>query len=453
MKKRKFLFLTSILSVSSIAPFFLTMSCSNSNQTSNYTDLEPLKNVLDKIIIDNKLNITNKNNINVSSSLDTKSINLFNILNSSNVDLSVVFSFNTKQLVFNEEKYKIFVEFTYNTQDSFGNFLNPRLTSNKKEIIVPALIWLQDIETNTMVCKYVDMFTLSIEESIIDDETIEAYFGFEAKKVTFNSNSKKYDFKSVPSIMVDKFLDFIILITTSNEWKKGPIYKLEDLDNWKDLTLSQVMSKPDNIKPPTNYVWSENPTYTYNYSIFSSTFFSEDTRYATFVMDFSLSSKNLSNIISDAEKLYGMYFKTQYTWVSNEWEFAKPSKSDIEKHVTENKNTLDKFLSDNVNKNILLYTPTFVWNNIIVKEWSVEKIIQAFERGTKIFEPPSPTIYKLDNGQVKNISFSIKSLNNSSSNSDVIGIDIEATINEGSFSSSSTYSKYFNKISLEFVES
>lgn len=452
MKKRKLLFLTSILSTSSIAPIFLTMSCSSSNQVLNFVDIEPLKKELNQIIISNNENITNKNNISVFSSVDTKKINLFNALNSSNVDLSVVFSFDSKQLNFDREKYEIFVEFTYSIQDSFNNFLQPRLTSNKKEIIVPALIWIKDIKTNTMASKYIDMFTLSIEDSIIDDETVEKYYGYEAKKVTFNSDFSKSEFKSVPSIMIDRFLDFKILTSTSNDWKKGPIYNSDDLDSWRGLTLSQVMSKGD-IKAPISYVWNENPTYTFNYSIASSTFYSEDRKYGCFVMDFSMSSKNLSNIISDAEEIYDLSFKTQYTWISTEWAFAEPFESDIEKYINENKTTLDTFLSDYVNSNVLLYTPTFVWNNIVVKEWTVNQIIAAFNRGTKIFEPPLPVVYKLENGQVKNISFSIKSLEKTSEESDVIKVNIDATIDNGSLSSTSTYSKYFSKNSLEFVES
>ena len=447
MKLKRVLAISSFVATTSFV--LPVVSCSKDNDQTT-TFVNQLKDNLDSII-DKNLNVLNKSLVSVRNDVDTKSYNLFKILNGEN-DLSVFFDINTSNLNYDRDKYDLSIEFTYNIVDSYGETFEPLLSSNQKTINIPVLVWIYDKELKLSITKYINLFSLSIEDSIIDDSEIEDYYQNEAKKIVFKSfDNTTYEFQSVPSLMIDKYLDFITIISSSKDWMKGPKYKSSssDLEDWKGKTLSEVYSISGAISSPTDFVWPQDTSYKFTYSISDAYFYDKDWNYGTFIMSFQLSSNNFGTLLNDAKTIYGLSFSKEYSFVSKQWSFASPSSSDISDYVDNNEKKLTTFIDEEVTNNIMLYTPKFVWNNHIIKEWKVDEIIKAFNNGAKIFDAPRPIVYKLSNGQTRNIRFVIDSLS-AGDNENLIVVSVKAIIDNGKLEASKTYSKTFNKLTLEF---
>lgn len=449
IKKNNKLFLS--LSLATILPFFSIVSCSQTNSKNNLenTKINYLKNDLDQILIKNMNNILNQVEI---TNLDTSSVNFFNVLEDPSIVSNYFFlnNFRLDQLDENQTKNYFFsFQFSYGIKDSYNIIKKPYLSESKNTIIIPVLVYLFDSQNNIEINKYIDLFELNIFDSIIDDEEAIDYNGAQAKQLVFqkelqNGLNQKYFFQPVPKEIVDKYLDFIYL-TYSDDYKQQPKY--QKINEWKGKRLSQVRQISQAIVAPDNYIFKDNE---YEYSIINSYFAGEKRNYAYFVMKISLddSIDSIDKLISDAQKFYNLSFEKEYSLLNDTYSFAKPNDSDISSYKENNKELLKPLISI-AKTNILLYTPE-VLNLNLLKEKTANDLIKRFNNGIKDFIPPKSFLYESNNGQEREISFIIDSLE-STSNEKIVQINLKMIIDKDELSTFEVFSKKFNLQTLEFV--
>lgn len=414
------------------------VSCSN-NSTNNKID--KLKITLDNFV-DNNRNELNSNCVKSSfnNSL-TSNINLFTILTNPSI-ISTYFDFSRNFEL--SENLKLNFEFTYGIIDSYGNSLNPFISSDKSSITIPVLIYLYNSEQDIQICKYINLFSLNIVDSIIEDKMSD-YNGVNAKKIIFKNNSQLSEFKSIPTIMVEKYLDFIVLTTNSIAWHKEPIYNNNEENNnfneWKGKTLTEVRGISQAIKPPSDFFDGKGNKY--NYTISKAYFYAEERQYAMFIIKMTLNSSSFSSLIKDAKEIYGLNFEKEYSILVTKFKFAYPSTADIETYISNNKEILAPILAEAKN-NIMLFAPIVRIDHYIAKEIGVKKLIERFNNGARDFVKPNSFVYKTDNGQERLISFSIKSLESDETDSNLLKINLEIHIDKGDLMAVDSFSKIFN---------
>lgn len=441
--KKGLLLLSSIgLTASNI---FYVVSCSSTNNSKAYL----YNSLKEKLNLEISKNLENQNlsskNIKLNLS-NTNSINLFNIFNNETL-ISTIFTFDNSVFKI-DENYEMNVEFDFSTIDSWNENLTPTISLDNKRIIVPALISLYDFKNNISVQKYINLFELYIEDTIINDGINEKYEGTAGKKIVFSSFEKDIDFQAIPKDMIDKYLSFI---KTSNKKsiQKPPIYqnKNDELKEWKGKTLSEVMKISGAIEEPANYYDETNQ---YSYSIVNSFFAGENREHAYFVMKFSLYSKQYEELINDAKNLYELSFEKEYTVFVNSWEFAKPNESDINNYVENNKELMSPLI-ENAKTNSLTYKPIVLINKEFGKTLEVEQYIERFNKGVIDFKPPEGFEYISPNGQKREISFEIISLEALEGSEEVVVINISMQIDKGDLKTSETFSRNYNKKLGKFV--
>lgn len=438
MKIRKnnkyFLLLPSI----ALLPIVYATSCSQTSLKNN-VEITSLKNDLDQILSINKNNILNQ--VSITNS-DISSVNFFNVLEQPSI-LSNYFSLNNfelEQLNENQkENYSFNFQFLYGVKDSYGIIKKPYLSNSKKTIVIPILVYLFDSKNNIEIKKYIDLFELNIADSIITDED-SVYNGSQAKQLVFQNRS----FQAVPKNIVDKYLDFIYL-TYSDGYQQQPIYS--KINQWKGKTLSEVRQISQAIVAPDNYIFEANE---YEYSIVNSYFAGPERNYAYFVMKISLDDSNdsISKLISDAKNIYNLSFEKEYSLLNETFSFKKPNDSDISSYKENNKELLKPLISIAQN-NILLYTPE-VLNLNLIKEKTANDLVTRFKGGIKDFVPPKSFIYESNNGQIREISFEIDSLE-TTSDEKTVQINLKMIIDKGELSTFEIFSKNFDLETLKFV--
>lgn len=440
-------------------PFVI--SCS-SNKDENYklNDMK-VKEKLDSFLESKQ--VIQSINIDLYSSINEKSINLFNVLRDFNsVDDYFQIS-NLKQIndLLNEfnaseetpNRFSISFSFDYSVIDSYGKLMKPYISVNKKTITIPILIWFFDEQENIQISKYVNCFNLNIEDGIVNNdnelnntEKNNPFIGSKGKFIKY----KEYEFQVVPNIIIDKYLDFVEMIS-SDDYIKPPIYsfKSDELKEWKSKTLSEVRTITNAILPPTNFYYKETK---YSYSIVNSYFAGNDRRDANFIISISISN-DIFSYTSEASSLYNLNFVKEYSIFVDFWKFATPSKNDISNYVSNNQNILNNFYNEYISENILLFTPIISINKSTLDEYEnkIEEIVRRFDEGYKIIKPPTQLIYETSNGQSKIIYFEISSIETTNSN-DIFKINIDACIDNGDLKSTKSYSKFFNINSWKFVE-
>ena len=438
MKIRKnnkyFLLLPSI----ALLPIVYATSCSQTSLKNN-VEITSLKNDLDQILSINKNNILNQVSI---TNLDISSVNFFNVLDDPRIVSNYFFlnNFELEQLNENQkENYSFNFQFLYGVKDSYGIIKKPYLSNSKKTIVIPILVYLFDSKNNIEIKKYIDLFELNIADSIITDED-SVYNGSQAKQLVFQNRS----FQAVPKNIVDKYLDFIYL-TYSDGYQQQPIYS--KINQWKGKTLSEVRQISQAIVAPDNYIFEANE---YEYSIVNSYFAGPERNYAYFVMKISLDDSNdsISKLISDAKNIYNLSFEKEYSLLNETFSFKKPNDSDISSYKENNKELLKPLISIAQN-NILLYTPE-VLNLNLIKEKTANDLVTRFKGGIKDFVPPKSFIYESNNGQIREISFEIDSLE-TTSDEKTVQINLKMIIDKGELSTFEIFSKNFDLETLKFV--
>ncbi|MBR3348328.1 MAG: hypothetical protein IKG36_02835 [Mycoplasmataceae bacterium] len=439
IRKNNKLFLS--LSLATLLPIFSVISCSqrSTKNNSETTRINYLKNDLDQILNKNMDNILNQ--VSITNS-DISSVNFFNVLEQPSI-VSNYFSLNNfelEQLNENQkENYSFNFQFLYGVKDSYGIIKKPYLSNSKKTIVIPILVYLFDSKNNIEIKKYIDLFELNIADSIITDED-SVYNGSQAKQLVFQNRS----FQAVPKNIVDKYLDFIYL-TYSDGYQQQPIYS--KINQWKGKTLSEVRQISQAIVAPDNYIFEANE---YEYSIVNSYFAGPERNYAYFVMKISLDDSNdsISKLISDAKNIYNLSFEKEYSLLNETFSFKKPNDSDISSYKENNKELLKPLISIAQN-NILLYTPE-VLNLNLIKEKTANDLVTRFKGGIKDFVPPKSFIYESNNGQIREISFLIDSLE-TTSNEKTVQINLKMIIDKGELSTFEIFSKNFDLETLKFV--
>ena len=445
IRKNNKLFLS--LSLATLLPIFSVISCSQTSTKNNSetTRINYLKNDLDQILNKNMDNILNQVSI---TNLDISSVNFFNVLDDPSIVSNYFFlnNFELEQLNENQmENYSFSFQFLHGIKDSYDVIKKPYLSESKNTIIIPVLVYLFDSQNNIEIKKYIDLFELNISNSIIDDEDSIDYNGAQAKQLVFqNGSNQKYFFQSVPKEIVDKYLDFIYL-TYSNDYKQQPKY--QKISEWKGKRLSEVRQISQAIVAPDNYIFEDNE---YEYSIVNSYFAGSERNYAYFIMKISLddSIDSISKLISDAKNIYNLSFEKEYSLLNDTYSFKKSNDSDISSYKENNKELLNPLISIAKN-NILLYTPE-VLNLNLLKEKTANDLIKRFNGGIKDFVPPKSFIYESNNGQIREISFLIDSLE-TTSNEKTVQINLKMIIDKGELSTFEIFSKNFNLQTLKFV--
>ncbi len=454
MKNKKHLFALSLFPISITTPLCFAISCSNTQSFSN-TEINSLKQYLDNFL---STSFNNKiNNDLVTSSVTTinNTESLYRILLDDPNLINTYFSLNSKainealnQSNFDFENYKIMFSFYFDAKDSYGYNLKPTLSSNKNSITIPILINLTNIQNNASITKYVNFLSLSIDSAKVNDVEDYGYNDLNGKSISFTNSTQSIRFRSVPEEMIDKYLDFILLLENDN-YKKQPVYQNESdkLKEWRGKTLSEVRQISQAITQPSNYYFNKQ---SYVYEIKNATFYDKNRHHANFIMAISIDSSTIPNkFLEDAKNIYNLSFTYEYTVIVSEWDFALPNESEISSYVSNNQSLLEPLVQI-ANDNIFIYVPQVAISYFEAKELGVTKIIERFNRNVQDFLPPEPFIYVTSNGQEREISFEIESLSEYEANSDVITINISMIIDKGDLKASSTFSKNFNINTWQF---
>ena len=290
--------------------------------------------------------------------------------------------------------------------------------------------------------------TLGIENALVDDVEDQGYNGLQGKSITFQNNNQNIKFRSVPEEMIEKYLDFILMLEDNN-YQKQPVYQSDSnkLKEWKGKTLSEVRQISQAIIQPSNYYFNMQ---SFVYEIKNATFYDKNRHYANFIMSISIDSSTISpKFLSDAKEIYNLSFTHEYTSIVTEWEFALPNQSDISAYVSNNQTILEP-LVEMAKNNIFVYIPKVAISPFEAREIGVAKIVERFNRNVQDFIPPAPFIYVTSSGQEREISFEIESLQEYESNSDVITINLLMVIDKGDLRATSTFSKNFNIKTWQF---
>ncbi len=440
--KKALILSTSIIAATSVVPF--AISCSKTDNNSKV--INALKTSLNNLVSENedKLNI---DFVKVDFSSSSDHINLFKILDDPSL-VGVYFTFNNT-IKLDDTKMLNF-EFTYGNTDSYGVSSKPYLSANKENIVIPVLIYYYDFQLGVEISKYINLFSLSINDSIINDPT-STYDGVQAKTTTFKNSTTEINFQAVPRDMIKKYLDFISIISSQNNgWQKRPVYQSahEDLLEWKGKTLSEVRQISQAIIAPTDFNSGDQK---YSYSIVRSFFEGSGRKYASFVMKFALNTQYNSNMINDAKTIYGLTFEKEYTINSTEWAFAKPSSSDIDDYVKYNGDILSDLVSK-ANENVLLYIPVISSSLSSINKKTAQEVVDRFERGVRDFIAPSPFNYTTSDGQTRFISFKITSLELVEDDENLVKINIDMLADKGDLQAKNSYSKTFNLSTWKFQQ-
>lgn len=456
MKIKKMIPLLSAFSLTLVSPIAFAISCSN-DKTANDREINSLKNYLDSFLINkfqkdnnNNLVTTFTNQINKIESLYRILLDDSNLINTYfSIDQTALNNYLT-QLGFDFTNYEINFSFFFDAIDSYGNIGKPSLSSNKSSILIPVLICLTNKTNNISITKYMNFITLDIKDTIVDDIEDHGYNGLKGKSIVFQKNNNySVQFRSVPADMIEKYLDFILMLENDN-YQKQPIYQMDSnkLKEWKGKTLSQVRQISQAIVQPSNEIFNKQD---FVYEIKNATFYDKNRHYANFIMSISIDpSKIPQKFLDDAKQIYNLSFTHEYTTIVTKWEFALPSESDISAYVSNNQTILNS-LVETAKNNIYVYIPKVAISPFEAREIGVKQIIERFSRNVKDFLPPAPFIHVTNNGQEREISFEIESLQEYESNSDVVTINMLMVIDKGDLRATSTFSKNFNIKTWQFI--
>ena len=455
MKIKKIMPLLSVFSLSILSPVTFAISCSN-DQVTNDQETISLKNYLDSFL-STKFQSENNNNLVTSFVNQVNRIEpLYRILLDDSNLINTYFSVNQAllnnyltQLGFDFKNYDIKFSFYFDAIDSYGNNGKPSLSANKSSILVPILISLTNKSNNVSITKYINFMTLGIENAVVDDVEDQGYNGLQGKSITFQNDNQNIKFRSVPVEMIEKYLDFILMLEYNNNYQKQPVYQSDSnkLKEWKGKTLSEVRQISQAIIQPSNYYFNKQ---SFVYEIKNATFYDKNRHYANFIMSISIDSSTISpKFLSDAKEIYNLSFTHEYTSIVTEWEFALPNQSDISAYVSNNQTILEP-LVEMAKSNIFVYIPKVAISPFEAREIGVAKIVERFNRNVQDFIPPAPFIYVTSSGQEREISFEIESLQEYESNSDVITINLLMVIDKGDLRATSTFSKNFNIKTWQF---
>lgn len=457
MKFKKNISLLSSFSLALLSPIIFSISCSN-NKVANEQEKILLKNYLDSFLATKFLDEQNKNYNNlVTSSVNqiNKTESLYRILLDDSNLINTYFSINQislnnylKQLDFDFNNYDINFSFYFDSIDSYGNIAKPSLSFNKSSILVPVLINLTNKNNNHSITKYIDFLSLEITETIVDDIEDQGYNGLKGKSIIFQNDSQNSQFRSVPIQMIDKYLDFILMLE-NDDYQKEPVYQKDPnkLKEWKGKTLSEVRKISQSIIQPSNYYFNEQ---SFVYEIKSATFYDKNRHDANFIMSISIDPSIISSkFLEDAKQIYNLSFTKEYTSIVSKWQFALPNESDISAYVSNNQTILESLVTK-AKENIFVYIPQVAISPFEAREIGVAKIVERFKRNARDFIPPASFIHTTSNGQEREISFEIESLQEYESNSDVITINLLMVIDKNDLRATSTFSKNFNIKTWEF---
>ncbi len=248
--------------------------------------------------------------------------------------------------------------------------------------------------------------------------------------------------------MIDKYLDFILMLE-NDDYQKEPVYQKDPnkLKEWKGKTLSEVRKISQSIIQPSNYYFNEQ---SFVYEIKSATFYDKNRHDANFIMSISIDPSIISSkFLEDAKQIYNLSFTKEYTSIVSKWQFALPNESDISAYVSNNQTILESLVTK-AKENIFVYIPQVAISPFEAREIGVAKIVERFKRNARDFIPPASFIHTTSNGQEREISFEIESLQEYESNSDVITINLLMVIDKNDLRATSTFSKNFNIKTWEF---
>lgn len=436
------------------APIVIT-SCNQNQENTNKINL--IKNKLNDLI-QSKNDLLNNDYVSpvYNTIPETNNETFFNILsNDENNVIDVYFRFNKEQ-EFKLDGYITSFSFSYNKPDSFGVLLKPSISESKSSITIPVLITLIDQKSKLSATKYINLFTLNIKDTIVQDLNDKGYNGVPGKSIAFeNSQFKNVQFKSVPKIMVEKYLDFILFIK-SNKYKKEPIYQAydsnqnitNDFKQWKGKTLTEVKALSNAIQPPQeSYDGKGN---IYKYVIKNSFFYDKERQFANFIITVNLDYSQNPKILTDAKEIYNLNFSYDYSIINKSWSFVLPSESDISSYVSENSKLLDE-LYEKFKDIIQLNVPEVLIDPIYAQKEGVKKIVETSKKESSFFAPPKSYINIFPNGQEREISFEISNLEEVENEENVIKINMKICIDKNDLKSTKDFSKKFNIIRWEFV--
>lgn len=449
MKSKKIIWSLSTSSLLFVSPIFIT-SCNQSQN--NEKQLNDLKNKLNNLI-ESKKDLFNNDSVSlVTNVLPNTQETFFNIFSNNYSLIDVYFKFD-KEKEFQLDGYQTSFSFFYNNKDSFGEILKPFVSKNKTSITIPVLVTLTNTKTWIQVSKYMNLFTLSIKDYQVNDLEDKGYNGTLGKAVVFeNVNNKEVKFRSVPKEMVDKYLSFILLLQSkNNDYEKSPIYynKNGHFAEWKGKTLSEVKGLTESIKEPGNYY--DGLGNVYKYSIKNSFFYEKERQFANFVITISLDYSQNPKILTDAKEFYNLDYSHDYSIINRSWSFALPSESDISTYVSENSKLLDE-LNEKIKDTIYINTPIVVIDEIYARNIGVKKIVEKSKKELhNIFQPPKSFMNVFQNGQEREISFEVTSLEEVENETDVLKINMNICIGQNDLKSTKEYSKKFNIRRWEFV--
>lgn len=448
MKTKKLLI--NSLPIMAFAPLtFFIVSCSNNQSNEEKIKINKTKDKLNKFISENLESISDENNIKIYNESNSKEINLFQSL----IDNSLIsqnFYFDNS-LITKPNNTIVNFEFSYNTKDSYGQILRPTLSANNSSIEIPVLIYYYDLELKTQVSKYINLFTLSVVDSIVDDEVDKGYNGQNGKTIIFKDNQ----FQTIPKIMIDKYLEFVNMINEpKQEYRKYPIYqsKSSELKEWNGKTLSEVKNDiTDSIKNPSDYIYDKNEYY---YSIQNQYFYGEgEWKYAYFVINIQLRPKENVSLINDAKNIYGLKFDKTYSIVDKRWAFEQPSSNDINLYVSNNEKICNEFINEAKN-NTLLYVPIINISPWLIynEKYKAIDFVERFNKGIKNdFLAPYSFQCISSKEEIREISFSIESLEVVESFENRIKINLKMNVDKGKLMTSKEFSKTFDLETWNFV--
>lgn len=438
-----------------LCPSFLfplsIVACSKST-SSNSTNSE-LISVINNFISDNKGNFNSfiiDLNPNLNGSNKTKNINLFKILlnedwkynNNEDIVLDDVFNVDSNKLnKLNIKGYNVLFEFEYSVQDSFGNVAKPYVSSNKEYIVVPVLLTIYDSSQGQSMSKYIDLFSLKIVNTIVNNMEDYGFNNTNGKTLVFNNDKfNNVQFQDIPNFIIDNYLTFN-LIGTSSGLRRPVRYPNPDYDfsKWKNKTLSEVKALSNSIQSPLDFRTKD---MLFSYNLLDSYFDQNEPKYAGFNIEFRWKNENNNSLIDSASKHYGLIFYKRYSYVDTRWEFKLPNSNDIESAKNKN-SSIASSIVDNLKEIDKLYLPIVNMSYNDVKQNGVENIIKRFDRNKNDFLPSKGFDYiVLDD--VRKIWFEIISLESVNDEKDKIKVNISLNVGENKLKGSASFSKTFD---------
>lgn len=443
-----------LLSSSSVLISVLPIiSCSNDINHKIGSNEKEIKNLEEYIETNPYIKQFDMNNLSINI-WKPEEFNMFELLTNNSI-LNSNFQVKKDDFIKNNQKWSIYFNFDYTIEPDFGKILKPRLTNQQNKIIIPVNIRIVNDETFISASTYIDLFTIDIIDTIVNNKEDKGYNGQKGKTVQINyDKNKKINFLDVPNQIIEPYINLFLDFDKKNLFKTPVIY--EDILNgkistrWKNKTLQEVYSLSNAIKAPLNLISDKSNPHglknNYRYSIESVDFDQHEWKFARFKVKAEVLLNN-SKIIKDASDKYQLDLFLNYSYIDKRWAFKLPNEDSIKKAISNNESIASK-ISSEANKNIFSLAPKVNISTLEAADKGVDKIVKRF-KSAKDFLPPQSFVYTILDDDKRNVFFEITNL--SKSNDDEIKIDIQVNVGSNRLIGKATYSKTFNIKLWKFV--